>query len=108
MKMITLWNNSITDAGAIALANAMPHLQELRMLSLWNNKISDPGAEALAQALIKCERLKAMDIGRNPIDWPGSRALEKAVKQLKERDPKVLGLYAKKFEEIFKGKQPER
>ena len=46
-----LSNKNISDAGAVALAQALHHTSTLTGLNLFNNCISDAGAVALAQAL---------------------------------------------------------
>ena len=48
VEELYLSNNSISDAGAVALARALHHNSTLRMLDLFNNSISDAGAVALA------------------------------------------------------------
>ena len=51
LKELDLSNNSISDAGAVALARALHHNPTLEWLVLSNNSVSDAGAVALAQAL---------------------------------------------------------
>ena len=51
LTCLYLPNNSISDAGAVALAEALHHNSTLTQLHLYNNSISDAGAVALAQAL---------------------------------------------------------
>lgn len=44
-------NNKVSDAGAVALAQALHHTSTLKRLYLSNNKVSGAGTVALAQAL---------------------------------------------------------
>ena len=70
---------SISDAGAIALAQALHHNSTLDMLDLSHNNISDVGAIALAQALHHNSTLKGLSLSRNNISDAGATALAQAL-----------------------------
>ena len=75
LKRLDLSNNSISDAGAEALAQALHHNSTLTQLDLSNNSISDAGAEALAQALHHNSTLTWLDLSNNSISDAGAVAL---------------------------------
>ena len=80
----TLWwlnlsNNSISDAGAVALAQALHHNSTLLWLYLSNNSVSDAGAVALAQALHHNSTLRELDLSNNSISDAGAVALAQAL-----------------------------
>ena len=60
-----LSNNNISNAGAVALAQALHHNSTLERLNLSNTNISDAGAVALAQALHYNSTLKRLDLSKN-------------------------------------------
>ena len=62
---IYLNNKSISDAGAVALAQALHHNSTWRRLNLSNNSISDAGAVALAQALHHNSTWRRLDLSYN-------------------------------------------
>ena len=65
----------ISDAGAVALAQALHHNSTLKVLPLSNYRISDAGAEALAQALHHNSTLEWLDLPNNSISGAGALAL---------------------------------
>ena len=65
MTVLKLSENSIGDVGAVALAQALHHNSTLKMLYLSKNSISDAGAVALAHALHHNSTLKRLDLGGN-------------------------------------------
>ena len=70
----------ISDAGAVALVQALHHNSTLQELDLSNNSISDAGAVALAQALHHNSTLKGLWLhGNNAIGEEGTCALEEAL-----------------------------
>ena len=80
----TLWkldlsNNSIGDAGAVALAQALHHNSTLGELDLSNNSIGDAGAVALAQALHHNSTLWKLHLSNNSIGDAGAVALAQAL-----------------------------
>ena len=79
LKELYLSNNSIGDAGAVALAQALHHSSTLKELYLSNNSISDAGAVALAQALHHNSTLKELDLSNNIIRDVGAEALAQAL-----------------------------
>ena len=79
LKELGLSNNSISDAGAVALAQALHHNSTLLWLDLYNNSISDAGAVALAQALHHNSTLKELDLFNNSISDAGAVALAQAL-----------------------------
>ena len=70
---------SISDAGAVALAQALHHNSTLKWLYLSNNDISDGGAVALAQALNYNSTLKWLYLSNNNISDGGAVALAQAL-----------------------------
>ena len=75
LKTLDLSNNSISDAGAVALAQALHHNSTLWKLHLSNNSIGDAGAVALAQTLHHNSTLKTLDLSNNSISDAGAVAL---------------------------------
>ena len=74
-----LYVTGISDAGAVALAQALHHNSTLGVLDLSNNSISDAGAVALAQALHHNSTLKELDLSNNSISDAGAVALAQAL-----------------------------
>ena len=72
-------NNSISDAGTVALAQALHHNSTLKELYLSNNSISDAGAGALAQVLHHNSTLKELNVSNNSIGDAGAVALAQAL-----------------------------
>ena len=88
-EIINLHNKSISDAGAVALAQALHHNSTLEWLNLSNNSIGDAGAVALAQALHHNSTLKELNLSNNSIGDAGAVALAQALHHnstLKELD----------------------
>ena len=80
LKRLELSNNSISDAGAVALAQALHHNSTLTYLSLCNNSISDAGAVALAEALHHNSTLTLLKLyGSNGIGEEGTHQLVQAL-----------------------------
>ena len=79
LTKLDLSNNSISDAGAAALAQALHHNSTLTKLDLSNNSISDAGAAALAQALHHNSTLTKLDLSNNSISDAGTVALAQAL-----------------------------
>ena len=75
----TFSSNSISDAGAVALAQALHHNSTLLELNLSNNSISDAGAVALAQALHHNSTLLELNVSYNSISDAGAVALAQAL-----------------------------
>ena len=75
LKDLYLSNNRISDAGAVALAQALHHNSTLKDLYLSNNRISDAGAVALAQELHHNSTLKDLYLSNNRISDAGAVAL---------------------------------
>ena len=76
---ITLNNNSISDAGAVALAWILHHNSTLEKLDLSNNSICDAGAVALAETLHHNSTLKQLNLSSNSITDTGAVALVQAL-----------------------------
>ena len=76
---LNLSSNSISDAGAVALAQALCHNSSLKLLDLSNNSISDAGAAALAKPLYRKSPLRSLDLSNNSISDAGGAALAKAL-----------------------------
>ena len=73
-------SNSIGDAGASALAEALKVNKTLMMLNVHNNDIGDHGASALADALKVNKTLTKLSLYRNSIGATGASALAEALK----------------------------
>ena len=75
LERLVLVKNSISDAGAVALADALqrhgPFLR-LEVLDLGSNRISARGAEALACALAACHELYVLGLRGNNIELQGA------------------------------------
>ena len=69
------------DAGARALAAALPLCASLDELVLSCNQIGDVGAQALAAALPQCASLQKLNLSRNHIGEAGARAVAAALPQ---------------------------
>ena len=74
-----LSNNGISDAGAVALSQAVHHNSTLIQLHLSNDSISDAGSLALAQALRHNSTLIQLHLSNNRISDPGAEALAQAL-----------------------------
>ena len=79
LEWLFLSNNSISDVGAAALAQALHHNSTLSYLYLSNNGISDAGAVAMAQALHHNSTLKELDLSNNNISDDGAVAMAQAL-----------------------------
>ena len=80
LKRLDLSNNSISDAGAVALAQALHHNSTLTKLVLSNNSISAAGAVALAQALHHNSTLTWLNLsGNDGIGEEGTHQLVQAL-----------------------------
>ena len=80
LKELHLFNNSISDAGAVAIAQALHHNSTLERLYLSNDNISDAGAVALAQALHHNFTLKKLGLpGNDAIGKEGTHQLVQAL-----------------------------
>ena len=76
---IHLRGMNISDAVAVALAQALHHNSTLARLDLSKNNISDAGAVALAQALHHNSALKELDLSDNAIGQEGTHQLVQAL-----------------------------
>ena len=74
---LTLDNNIIGDAGAVALADACPMLQQLERLDLSSNAIGSTGFDCLARTLPPT--LTACDLSSNGLGDAGVAALGRAI-----------------------------
>ena len=78
LKWLNLSYNSISDAGAVALAQALHHNSTREKLKL-SNSISDARAVALAQALHHNSTLEMLNLSYNSISDAGAVALAQAL-----------------------------
>ena len=78
IRRLYLSNNSISDAGAVALAQALHHNSTIQRLYLSNNSISDAGAVALAQAFHHNSTIQRLYLSNNSISDAGAVALAQA------------------------------
>lgn len=72
--------NSITDHGAIAIADALWSNTTLTRLNLMCNKITNRGARALAKALMHNKTLTHLSLGGNCISDEGAKAIAEALR----------------------------
>ena len=79
LKELNLSHNNLSDAGATALAQALHHNSTLKELNLSHNNISDAGAIALAQALHHNSTLKELNLSHNNLSDAGATALAQAL-----------------------------
>ena len=79
LEWLDLSNNSVSDAGAVALAQALHHNSTLEWLDLSNNSVSDAGAVALAQALHHNSTLVWLYLFNNSVSDAGAVALAQAL-----------------------------
>ena len=75
LRSLTLRKLWLGDAGAVAIAAAIPECLILEMLDCGVNCITSIGARALAAALPRCSRLVALDLCHNVIDDRGVASL---------------------------------
>ena len=76
---LNLSNKGISDAGAVVLAQALHHNSTLQSLYLSNNSISDAGAVALAQALRHNSTLMELNLSNKGISDAGAVVLAQAL-----------------------------
>ena len=80
LKELDLSESNINDAQAVALAQALHHNSTLKELYLSKNNISDAGAVALAQALHHSFTLKKLSLSGN--DAIGKKGVHQLVQAL--------------------------
>ncbi|KAF0709281.1 Aste57867_6009 [Aphanomyces stellatus] len=69
---LDIWDNWIGDAGAIALAAALPSLHVLCTVTLSRNEIEDAGGRAFLAAIPACPSLETVYLGSNEIGRAGA------------------------------------
>ena len=79
LQKINLYNNSITDAQVLQLAEAINDNCTLKSLNLSNSSINDTGAEALAAALHHNSTLEKLNLSHNVISDAGATNLAQAL-----------------------------
>ena len=79
LEKLYLNNTNISDVGATDLAQALHHNSTLKGLYLYHNNISDVGATDLAQALHHNSTLKELDLSKNNISNVGATDLAQAL-----------------------------
>ncbi|CAK0825261.1 unnamed protein product [Prorocentrum cordatum] len=82
LRELCLNDNCAGDAGAVALAGALPAAPALQVLRLGSNAIGDAGAEELARALPAAQALQVLGLGGNAIGDAGAVALARALAAL--------------------------
>lgn len=82
--------NQIGDAGAIALAKALPQVPELVTLKVWLNVIGDSGAAAIAEAVTHLPKLETIELDRNHIGDLGAAAIAEALRRVPKLKRLVL------------------
>ena len=93
--------SQISDAGAVALAQALHHNSTLERLDLSNNNISDAGAVALAQALHHNSTLMGLTLdGNDGIGEEGTHQLVQALTvntSIRERGGLILPRWCEEY-----------
>jgi hypothetical protein len=79
LESLSLSNNKITDAGAIALAGGIKKSMTLKSLVLDGNRIRETGTVALAAAVGTLQKLEILSISHNKIGDYGAYALAVAL-----------------------------
>ena len=80
LEHLVLWGNTIGDAGAKALGEALRTNSTITELNLKENVIGDKGASALARALRDDNRsLRVLDLRSNLIANKGMQDIEKMI-----------------------------
>jgi Ran GTPase-activating protein (RanGAP) involved in mRNA processing and transport len=82
LNRLDLDNNTIGDAGAVALAPAFKSMASLKELYLYNNQIGDAGATELAPAFKSMASLNWLFLSNNQIGDAGAAALAPAFKTM--------------------------
>ena len=72
--------NSISDSGAIAVAENIQHCTTLQSLNMSFNNIGDSGATAIAKKLIYLTKLKELNLSYNQIGDEGAIAIASGAK----------------------------
>ena len=88
---LDLEGNSVTDAGAAALATLLGESRGLASLKLGFNKVTADGAAALAEQLKHDSTLTLLELNYNSIEDVGAEALADALKE--NTTLTVVGLY---------------
>ena len=91
LRRLSLINNRLGDAAAIAFAQAVGASCPLHTLNLSHNRIGTAGVEALALAVRRNARLAAVDVGINP---SASKASSTQLAALMEKGPQATRRFA--------------
>lgn len=82
LQDLSLWNNRISDDGAMCLAQVLStNNNTLKILNLGKNGITDTGAEELAEMLRKNQTLTELYLGDNNISDKGVQMLAKSIEK---------------------------
>lgn len=84
LERLYLAHNNLGTPGALALAQSLPKLPNLKVLNLPENAIRAPGAAALAEALQSTPSLEQLVLAGNGIGVPGAQAVAQAMPQLRQ------------------------
>ncbi|KAJ0407911.1 hypothetical protein P43SY_009198 [Pythium insidiosum] len=79
LRQLFLRNNDLSDAAAVAIADALPRLRRLHVLSLSGNRITDSGLAALTFELDRAPALQTLDVGANLISDVGLQTLVRVI-----------------------------
>jgi len=79
VRILTLYNNSIADAGCIVLAKALGKASTITSLSLRCNRVADLGLQAIALSLAHNQTLLVLDLSMNEIGDAGTHGLAEAL-----------------------------
>ena len=80
LKTFDISVNSISDSGAITVAENIQHCATLRNLNMSFNNIGDSGATAIAKKLTYLTKLKQLNLSYNQIGDEGAIAIASATK----------------------------
>ena len=76
LRVLSLWSNDISDAGAIKLADALAVNTSLTTLDLAGNSIGEAGADRLTAAVARNRRLASLDLRNNDVDARDPKAAQ--------------------------------
>ncbi|KAH8066597.1 peptide-aspartate beta-dioxygenase [Aureococcus anophagefferens] len=76
LRVLSLWSNDISDAGAIKLADALAVNTSLTTLDLAGNSIGEAGADRLTAAVARNRSLASLDLRNNDVDARDPKAAQ--------------------------------
>jgi len=104
-KTLNLWNNCISDVGAVRLAEVLEKNSTISNLNLEYNHIGDKGAMRLAQALESNESLQELYLSNNYIGDTGAERLAQALNW--NSGLRFVGISSNRYTEVGEAKLRE-